>query len=52
MDSKRSADSDNIVLLNTFLIDSSRYRVFYNDQTLIWEKEKSRKGKCKISPWV
>ena len=33
------------VLLNTFLIDKKRYRVFYNNGLLIWEKEKSKKSK-------
>lgn len=32
------------VLLNTFLIDKKRYRVFYNNGELIWEKEKSKKS--------
>lgn len=36
---------NNIVLLNTFLIDKCRYRVFYNSGILIYEKEKSKKGK-------
>ncbi|CAO1421308.1 unnamed protein product [Diamesa hyperborea] len=35
---------NNIVLLNTFLIDKCRYRVFYNSGLLIYEKEKSKKG--------
>lgn len=38
-------DVKNLVLLNTFLIDKCRYRVFYNSGLLIYEKEKSKKGK-------
>lgn len=33
------------VLLNTFLIEKKRHRVFYNNGLLIWEKEKSKKRK-------
>jgi len=44
MNSKTYQDWKTAVLLNTFLIDKKRYRVFYNNETLIWEKEKSSKS--------
>jgi hypothetical protein len=37
--------NNGVVLLNTFQIDKKRYRVFYNNDSLIWEREKSSKGK-------
>lgn len=33
------------VLLNTFLIEKKRFRVFYNNGLLIWEEEKSKNSK-------
>jgi hypothetical protein len=41
-DSKKSSGS--IVLLNSFQIDKKRFRVFYNNGLLVWEKEKSKKS--------
>ncbi|KAL7021352.1 hypothetical protein ACKWTF_011845 [Chironomus riparius] len=48
MSTKDYQDLNNVVLLNTFQIDKKRYRVFYNNETLIWEKEKSNKNKISI----
>lgn len=39
------------VLLNTFLIEKKRYRVFYNNGLLIWEKEKSKNSEYR-KPWI
>ncbi|KAG5673455.1 hypothetical protein PVAND_003501 [Polypedilum vanderplanki] len=36
------------ILLNTFQIDKKSYRVFYNNETLIWEKIKNNKSKVII----
>lgn len=44
-DNQNHAEIRSAVLLNTFLIDKTRYRVFYNNGFLIWEKEKSKKSK-------
>lgn len=47
MNGSKSYQSEirSTVLLNTFLIDKKRYRVFYNNGLLIWEKEKSKNRK-------
>lgn len=42
-------DIKSVVLLNTFEIDKKRYRVFYNNGLLIWEREKSNKSKFNLS---
>lgn len=38
------------VLLNTFLVEKKRFRVFYNNRQLIWEKEKSKNSKFPSYP--
>lgn len=43
---KPQQELKGVVLLNTFQIDKKSYRVFYNNDTLIWEKIKANKGEC------
>lgn len=38
-------DITSVVLLNVFEIDKKKYRVFYNNGLLIWERENSNKSK-------
>lgn len=45
---QQNSDFRSAVLLNTFLVEKKRYRVFYNNGLLVWEKEKSKKNKCCI----
>jgi hypothetical protein len=42
-DTKKTSEG-SIVLLNSFQIDKKRFRVFYNNGLLVWEKEKSKKS--------
>lgn len=40
--------SDNVVLLNTFVIWKKRYRVYYHSEVLVWEKSESKGGECAL----
>lgn len=35
----------SVVLLNTFQINKKRHRVFYNNGSIVWEREKSKNSK-------
>lgn len=45
---QNNSEIRSVVLLNTFLLDKKRYRVFYNNGLLIWEKEKSKKSESSL----
>jgi hypothetical protein len=42
-------DIKSAVLLNTFQVDKKSYRVFYNNETLIWEKVKAGKSEYRYN---